>query len=67
MELLSELRYKNGATMIFIILFLIAIGAWEIYVFLSHYFPEDLFLTVACFGAAAFLLAMKLDGVVFLP
>lgn len=52
--------------MIFIIVFLTAMGAWEAHVFYKNRYPEDLFLTVACFGAAAFLWAMKANGVVIL-
>lgn len=53
----------KGTAMIFLIIFLASIGAWEIYVFHSHYYPEDLLLSVCCIGAAAFLLAMVLNGV----
>ena len=49
--------------MIFLIGFLIAMGIWETYVTLTHHYPEDILLTVACFGGAVFLLAMYLHGV----
>lgn len=49
--------------MTFLIIFFAAIGAWEAYVYRSHCYPEDIFLSVGCFGAAAFLLAMRLNGV----
>ena len=48
--------------MIFLIIFFAAIGVWEMHVFFTHNYPEDLFLTVGCIGAAAFLLAMQLHG-----
>lgn len=49
--------------MIFLIIFFLAIGAWELHVFLAHYYVEDLFLTVGCIGAAMFLFALWLNGV----
>lgn len=49
--------------MIFLIIFLSAIGAWEMHVFITHRYPEDVCIAVGCFGAAAFLLAMVLNGV----
>lgn len=49
--------------MIFLIIFFAVVGAWELHVFLSRNYPEDLLLTVGCFGDAVFLLAMRLNGV----
>ena len=49
--------------MTFIIIFLFAIGAWETYVYYTHRYIEDLCLTVASFGAAAFLLAAMINKV----
>ena len=49
--------------MIFLIIFLIAIGIWESYVFYYNRYPEDLLLLVACFGAAMFLAAFLVNGV----
>lgn len=57
----------KGTAMIFLIIFFSAIGAWELHIFLSRNYPEDLLLTVGCIGAAAFLLAMYLNGVSLLP
>lgn len=48
--------------MIFLVVFFAGVGAWEAYVYHSHRYPEDICLTVACFGAAVFLLAMKMNG-----
>ena len=53
--------------MMFIIIFLFAIGTWETYVYNTHRYPEDLCLTVACYGAAAFLLAAMINKVELLP
>ena len=66
--MVSELRCRHERrAMIFLIGFLIAMGIWETYVTLMHHYPEDILLTVMCFGAAAFLLAAKLNEVTLLP
>ena len=48
--------------MIFLIGFLIVMGIWEAYVSHVHRCPEDILLTVMCFGGAVFLLAFMLNG-----
>lgn len=48
--------------MIFLIIFFAAIGVWEMHVFFTHRYPEDVCISVGCFGAAAFLLAFVLHG-----
>jgi len=53
--------------MIFVVIFLVAVGAWEAYVFKTHGYAEDIFLSVGCFGAAAFLLAAMINKVELLP
>ena len=49
--------------MIFILVFLAAMGAWEAYVYNLYHYPEDILLSVMSFGFAFFLGALWLNGV----
>ena len=49
--------------MTIIIIGLCAIGAWEVYVYKTHMYMEDLFLSVIAFGLAMFFSALWLNGV----
>lgn len=44
--------------MIFIIIGLITLGVFEAYIYRKKHYPEDLVLSVASFGIAAFLAAL---------
>ena len=48
--------------MIFIILFLIFMGALEAYVYYKHRYAEDIFLSVLAFGFSMFLSALWVNG-----
>lgn len=54
---LKRCRYE-GKNMIFIIIGLITLGVFEAYIYRKEHYPEDLVLSVASFGIAAFLAAL---------
>ena len=48
--------------MIYVILILIVLGAFEFKVYANHRYEEDLMITVAIWGVAMFLTFMKIFG-----